>query len=461
VELGVRPGMGRFINYYLGRKEPEKVNGIISTAMAIFLGCGVLLLLISVTLSLFFGQFFPKTPPEMLGDARLAVLLVAANLFVSFYSVAFLQVLTSHERFDITNGINLILLVVRTAATVGALTFGGGIVSLAWIMLGAGLLQLVAQAVMAKRVFPVLRISPRLVSRVHFRELISFGIWAAIGGVALQLLYGFDALMIGMVLGPAMLAAYNFGGMFIVQARGLITELAAPFSPQILKDCAVNDKPGVRYLVVRAGNVIMGLSMLIFLGFTFFGKEFLRLWLMNRKAGDVFETFTTYDISYEVMVVLSLAQLAATATIVLGNVYNGLNRVRYAAMLTLAQSIVSVALVVGLLWAGAGLVGVALGGAAPRVIFSAISIGVAMRWIHFSFAEYAKLQLARWAALAVAFCAACLAVNWQLPHGTWLWFAAKVALAAAVYAPLAWFILLPKDERARWGPAIKNRLLRR
>jgi len=461
VELGVRPGMGRFINYYLGRKEPEKVNAIISTAMVIFLGCGVLLVIIAVTLSTLFAQFFPKTPPEILGDARLAVLLIAANLFVSFYSVAFLQVLTSHERFDISNAINLILLTLRTTATVLALLHGYGILALACITLAVGLLQLAVQAVMARRVFPALRISPRLARREHFRELLSFGIWAAIGGVALQLLYGFDILIINAKLGPEMVTLYTVGAMFIMYGRGLVTELASPFSPQMLKDCAANDMHGLRYLIPRAGNVIMGLSLLMFLGFAFFGKEFIRLWQMRRADGDVFETFTRFDLSYDVMMILALSQLASSATVVLGNIYNGLNRVRYATMLTLAQSLVSVGLVVTLLLFGSGLVGVALGGAIPRVIFSVISVAVALHWVRFGFVEYVRTQLARWVALAAAFSGVCIVVNGQLPHGTWPWFAVKVALAAAIYAPLAWFILLPPGERARWGPAIRGRLFGR
>jgi len=457
VELGVRPGMGRFINFYLGRNQPQKVNAIISTAMVIFLGCGALLVIVAVTLGVFFGHMFPKVPVEMLGDARLAILLIAANLFVSFYSVAFLQVLTAHERFDLSNGINLILLALRTVATVLALWYGGGILWLAGITLASGLLQLAAQAFMAKRVFPALRVSPQLASREHFRELFSFGLWAAVGSMAFQLLCWFDMLMVGVFLGPAVVTLYTVGAQFVIYGRNLIGECAAPFGPQILKDCAVNDLPGLRYLIPRAGNVIMGLSTLMFLGFAFFGKEFIRLWMMDRGAGDTFATFTRFDVSYEVLMILSLAQWASTATIVLGNVYNGLNRVRFSAMLTLAQSIVSAAAVVVLLLSGAHLAGVALGGAVPRVVFAAISTMIVLRWIRVGWLEFARTQLSRWGALAAAFALVCLAVN-HLPHGTLLWFAVKVGLAGLAYMPLAWFILLPRDERVRWGAVIRNKL---
>jgi O-antigen/teichoic acid export membrane protein len=458
VELGVRPGMGRFINFYLGRNEPHNVNAIISTAMLIFLGCGVLLVVVATTLGVFFGSIFPKTPEGMLGDARLAILLIAANLFVSFYSVAFLQVLTAHERFDLSNGINLVLLGLRTVATVLALWHGGGILWLAGITLASGLVQLVAQAVLAKRIFPALRVSPRLASRAHFRELFSFGMWAAVGSMAFQLLTWFDMLMVGVFLGPAVVTLYTVGAQFVIYGRNLVGECAAPFGPQIIKDCAVNDMPGLRYLIPRAGSVIMGLSTLMFLGFVFFGREFIRLWMMDRGAGDTFETFTRFDVSYEVLMILSLAQWASTATIVLGNVYNGLNRVRFAAMLTLAQSLISAAAVVTLLLTGAHLAGVALGGAIPRVIFAIVSTMVVLRWIRFGWLAFVQTQLLRWTALAATFALICLTVNWQLPHGTLLWFAIKVGLAGLAYAPLAWFILLPRDERVRWGAMIRNKL---
>ena len=90
-----------------------------------------------------------------------------------------------------------------------------------------------------------------------------------------------------------------------------------------------------------------------------------------------------------------------------------------------------------------------------------IITAVALQWIRFGWGTFLKTQLSRWTLLAAVFGLACVAVNQWLPQGTWLWFAAKVALAVMIYAPLAWFILLPRDERARWGPAIRNRLLRR
>lgn len=34
VELGTRAGLGRYINYYLGKEDIPKLNGVINTAMA-------------------------------------------------------------------------------------------------------------------------------------------------------------------------------------------------------------------------------------------------------------------------------------------------------------------------------------------------------------------------------------------------------------------------------------------
>ncbi|MCL2700093.1 MAG: MATE family efflux transporter [Phycisphaerae bacterium] len=453
VELGVRNGMGRFVNYYLGKKEPDKVNGIISTAMVIFLGCGVLLLIAALTLGHFFGQLFPKTPPEMLGSARLAILLIAANLFISFYCAAFLQVLAAHERFEISNGINLGVLLLRATATVVLLRYegmddGGRVLMLAWITLGAGVIQLVAQAGAAWRIFPALRISPKLASRACFRELYAFSIWAAVSSVALQVLYWFDTLIIGVVLGPAMVTLYSIGGMFVIYGRGLVTECSTPFAPQIIKDCATRNFANIRQLAARATAMVMGLSVLLFLGFVFFGEEFIRLWMMDSKKGDEYATFTKYQDSYKVMAVLALAQLASTSTIVLGHVFSGLNRVRLSAMLMVAQAVVNVALTLTLLLVGLGLVGVAAGSAIPRALFAILSTVIVLNWIGSGFKEFAKSYLAWWAALAAAFGAACWVVVTWMPHGTWLWFAAKIAVAVAVYAPLVWFFLLTPDERA-------------
>jgi len=463
VEMGIRPSMGRFINYYLGRKEPEKVNAVISTAMMIFLVCGLLLLIVAVTLNMVLGGLFPKLG-DMVGDARMVILLTAANLFLSFYGAAFLQVLVAHERFDITNAINLIILTLRTAGMVVVLYSGYGIVEMAWVLLGAGAVQLLMQALAAWRVFPALRISPKLASWACFRELFVFSIWAFLSSVSIQLLYWADQPMIAAILTMEMVAVYNIGSMLVMQARQLMTELGFPFSPQILQDCATKNFADIRRLVTWSTNLIMSLSMLLFLGFVFFGGEFLWLWLMQHSGGGADDggpaRFTSDDITLarDVMIILALAQLAATSTYVLSNVYNGLNRVRFAAVLTFIQSAVSVALMLVLLLAYRDARGAALGVAIPRVVFAAISTAAALRWIQYGWASYASTLLIRWGALAAVFCTVCLTINWLMPHVSWKWFVTKFAVAVTVYAPLAWYILLSRAERDRYGGTIRSKL---
>ena len=65
VELGTRGGLGRYINYYLGKEDVPRVNGTINTAMFMFAGAGVLLTVAAVILAAFFGTFFPKVPDEL------------------------------------------------------------------------------------------------------------------------------------------------------------------------------------------------------------------------------------------------------------------------------------------------------------------------------------------------------------------------------------------------------------
>jgi len=450
VELGTRASLGRHINYYLGKEDILRVNGVLNTALAIFLAVGVALILAALALAGFLGHIFTKIPADALPAARVVLFLVAANLWLSFLGAGFRQVLIAHERFDLGCGIDLVVLAVRAGGTVAVLLAGQGIVALAAVQVLSSCFGVLGSYVLSRRQFPALTLTPSLVSAAHFRELFGFGIWAFIGSIAMQLLYQTDLVVIAILLGPKQVAYYAIAGMLILYARNLVGQCSSIFAPQMIKDCARQDWPSLRSTFLRGSTLVMAVAIPIFVGLIVFGREFIVLWMGPDFA-----------VSYPVLAILAFSQFVAVAFFLASPVYHGLNRVRLAASMTLSQGLINLGLtLLFVILLSMGINGVAWGSFYPRLVYGVLGGAIAMRWFHLRWLDFLSSAVWRWLAAAVAFAAVCLAVAAAPWAGRWPYFAGKVAVAMAAYLPLAWVILATGEDRRRVQQALTGLLSR-
>lgn len=448
VEMGTRAGIGRYINYYLGKKDIKSVNATVSTGMAIIAVIGVVLLLAGMTLAMALPSIFPKIPDDLIPAARTITVMVAGNLWLGFLSAPFRHILTAHERFDLTNAVDLLITLLRTAATIAALTSGYGLLMLASIQLAGSVLGQVCMQILARRVLPVLSIRPWRVSRHRARELVRFSMWAFIGATGYSLLYSADAVVIGILLGPEWVTYYAVGGMLVIRVRDILQRTASVFSPRIMQDCAREDWQAIRMQFRLGNNLAMFIGILALVGMVAFAREFIVLWMGLR-----------FEISYSILAILASSSLVEVAFSMAGPIYSGLNRVRLAALLVMAQGLANLGLtlifVVGF---KQGIYGVAWGTFYPRIVFPALVGLTAMRWIGISARQFFSAVGVRWLLLAGTFYLVCVAINLVPMASNWLAFLGKVAMASAIYLPLGWLILLDPQVKQRIRTAIAHRL---
>lgn len=448
VEIGTRGGLGRFINYYLGKKDITKLNGTINTSMVIFMAVGVLLFCVSGILICSLHLIFPRIPQNLLSDSRVILFLIAFNVWISFFNAAFRLILSAYERFDLCNVADLVVLLVKTGATIVALLCGYGLISLAVIQTVTSLIGLFLSYLMASKVFQGLQLSFSLANRERFKELFGFSIWAFIGNLSYRLLYSADNIVIGILLGPKWVTYYSVGGMLLYRSREFLSQASNIFAPKIMQDCATEDLKSLRLTYRKGSNLTMGACILVFVGMLFFGKEFIVLWMGPQ-----------FEISYKILAILTVSSFVAVAVQVGQPVFPGMHKVKLSAMLLLTQGLANLGLtlffVSGLNW---GIEGVAWGSFYPRIIWSLLSGIIVMRWIRLSVVKFFVNEILKWAILGVGFGLICLIVQEVSWGSGWLFFMIKVIVSTCLYMPLVWFVLLSKDERSWVIVKVRQRL---
>src|SRR5207302_8009651 len=127
LDLGVRGAVTRYFARFHTQGDHQRSTDIASAAMVIFSAAGIL----SVAASLFLARFVAgrmNIPPEYLPTAKLVLALIGVSIAISLVNGVYGGMLIALQRFDLSNGLEVAVTVVRVVAIVFALHRGLGLI---------------------------------------------------------------------------------------------------------------------------------------------------------------------------------------------------------------------------------------------------------------------------------------------------------------------------------------------
>ncbi len=446
LDLGIRASTGRHIILYLGKEDHDAVSETLRTGLGFFAAVGGLILLAGVGLGYVFPDAFASVPDRYHGLVQALVPLMAVSVVLAAFSTVFSSVLTAHDRFDLARGVDVGVLVVRTAGTVAALLLGYGLLGLVAVTIASHALVLAANYVVARRVYPRLRAWPLTLNRRRLRELFGYGVAAFVSAVSVKVIGQTDLIIVGAALGVSAVTVYSVGAMLVYYSSTFIGHIAAVFFPPVQRAAARGEMGDVRWMLFRQVRLAMLVGLPVYIGFVFFGQPFIRLWMLGPEFGE--ESVRLAAIVMALLAGSKLLNLVFTGS---GGVLNATGHVRFTAGLTLVEAAVNLGLsllfVLGLGW---GLSGVALGTIAGRALTRTIVMPwYTCRQVRIPLRSYVRRVGASLLLAAGLFAGWCALVGRLIPVDSWGLFVAAVAAALAGYVPIAIFALMPEADRRR------------
>jgi O-antigen/teichoic acid export membrane protein len=437
VDAGLRQSISKHLNEYLASRDEKRASELVTTAMALMAGAGLVIILLALVSGGFFTAIFPSLPREYFAETWIAMAIVGLNLAVGFQSSLFRRVLEAFNRIDQTNLVQILNLGIRTAVTVVVLAYSGGLIGLASAILAGTIVDALAMRILAPRAWPGMHIRREFLKKAEAGTLVRFGIPVLLGNIAGMLTGYTNMILVGVFIGVAEVTAYSIGFMLIAYSGQFLRQILRVLTPDLYKHAGIDDKPALRHLYVRTANITAFACLPVFLGFLFFGDEFIRLWL-HRDPGD----------SGRVLRILTIGSFSMITGGVGGIIMLGLGQVRLSTLLTVIQGVASLAATLLFITVfHCGLPGVALG----SMIFSLAVSGIVQpiivcRHIKLTLGAFFTRALLRWCVAGGCFVACCAVVR-LVPAGGWPTFAAKVLTLGIVYVPIGWYTLLDKDLR--------------
>lgn len=387
VELGLSQAITRYLARSLGSLNPEECNRVFNTSLRIYLVLGGVVLLATAVLA-WIAPLFCKTAE----DASLfwrVILILGVSLALQFPMKVYKGVLEAHLRFDLTAGLDLLTLVIRTVFVVAIISLGYKIVGLAWVTLLTSIPSMALSVYYTHKQLPFLHVNAKYWGMETARTLFSYSAYSFIAHVAYIVRFRVDFLVVAAFLGLTAVTHYSIADKLMQYFIEFLTALLGVFPSLFSRLEGAQDFEGIKRTFFFGTKLAVSTTSFFTFGFIVWGRPFITRWMGP-----------SYADAYPVLVVLTIGLtffLWQTASI---SLLYGTSRHKVLAILNSIEAAANLVLSLVLVRRH-GMVGVALGTTIPITINTLLLIpAYVCRISKIDYFEYLK-TLSRTVAVAL------------------------------------------------------------
>jgi O-antigen/teichoic acid export membrane protein len=439
-DLGLQAGVSRFIADADGRNDRNRMSEIVSSALAILLGTGVVAALILLALAVAAAHLF-HVPTEALRTALgLLFVLFAAEALFTLPALAFTGLLQGLQRYGRIKTIDMSRQLLYSAAVLAVLSAGYGVVGFGVVTVCSSLFTAVGYAVMGKLSCPDLHISPRLINRAGLRPLAGFSVWAFVAAISGVIWAQMDKVILATAAPVSVLTGYDIANRLQSAASYPLSFTTQAVVPAAANLSAIQSTVRLRALLIRGTRYTLALSFPATIAAMILARPLIIAWVGKQYAdmSGPTQLFLVYQL------VISSATIAHTIPI-------GLGRMRTIALYSTTAMVINLGISIALV-GPLGISGVIIGTLVGYGITAPLYVRLALVLLAMPVRDFftqAVLPVAIW---AVVF-AAVLVVTAQLlqPVGL-ITIAACCVPAAIIYgAGVVRFAMSAEERRGLLG----------
>lgn len=359
--FGLGAAIVKFVAEHHAKDDQRSLDETVSTIFGVYLAFGVLCLVVALLIAGPMPDMF-NVPPRHANEARAMVVMMGVALLVQFPGSVYGGVVMGLQRFDVMNRYNFGLLLVRTVATVVAVSMRPTVLVVGVITMASFMIEQALAYTFARRLMPQLRVSLALFRRARLSVLFTFSAQSFLFTLSEKLINYTDEFVISQALGPASVTYYVIPLRLVDYARDGIDRATLVLLPGVSEAAARKEIHVLQTLWRTGTKVAMCFVMPVALVFFVWGHHVLALWLGQSHA----------DRGREPLLWLAAAFIAQIAGRALARpIFEGLGELTIPARLTIVEGALNLVMSVVLVrtW---GIAGVAFATFLPAAINSAL-----------------------------------------------------------------------------------------
>ena len=355
LDLGMRSSVLRFVGKGRTTGDHEGASAALSAALWVRLQISIVVLVVSGGLAYFFPILF-KVPPDLAFDARVAVSIIGASLALTMSMGVFGGVISGLNRYDLQTVVTLVQMTVRVVGVVLVLRKGYGIVAIAICEFIAGLVGNVMLVVIARKIYPELRVSFKTPDRAVLKSIWSYSFYAFLTTIAIQLVYQTDNLVVGTFVSASAVTFYAIGNSLCRYTDQFTGAMTMSFVPAASTFEAAGNTDKLQSLYRVGTRAMMALYLPILVTLLVRGRTFIGLWMGPQYS----------RVSGTVLIILGIALIFSQANNTAFAIAFGTEKHKILAKWAVAEGVSNLSLSIILVhWLG--IYGVAVGTLIPSV----------------------------------------------------------------------------------------------
>ena len=271
--------LGRYITEAYAVNDATRVTQIVSTMAPILTGAGVALAIIGGVGS-YYIDYILTIPPEHLGDARLMFALLMFSLALKLVVAPQSVGLNVRQQIVLLNlvmtggqflRIGLMFLFLTTIS-----------VRVLWVVVATVIAETLVQLVvlgLSKRAVPALRFERGAIRWPIAGQLLSFGGWSTITGLAMTIQNNADAVILNKLGSPLDVTCFYIGSLPLQQINRASSAVLYPLNPALIAMHSTGQKDRLRNVFLKGGRWALWFSLFVAMPLMVYGRELITLYV--------------------------------------------------------------------------------------------------------------------------------------------------------------------------------------
>lgn len=272
-------GIGRYVVDAYAKGEFDRVTALVSSIFPLMAATAAVFLAAGYLFAAHIEQVL-NIAPTMVSDARVMMALLVTNFALQMLAVPFRTGYTVRQRFVELNLLGIVRDLLRIVLLIILLVGVGP--QVIWVVVATVVSETLHTAVVVMRsvtMIPQLRFRPSLYDGRQARDLMSFGMWTALGKLG-DIFYTNAATILLNLYGTAVdVTSYHIGATFFRQLDSTVSRAAQPLMPVLTAMHALDDRNRMARTVFRGGRYALWMVMAIAAPLIIYADDFIGLYL--------------------------------------------------------------------------------------------------------------------------------------------------------------------------------------
>lgn len=340
-DLGIAHPLSKYIAEFYTRREPGRINQVVTTGFAFYAAFGIVVLAVVYSLTGAFLRFFALSP-DLYPDAAFALRIGVLIFVLELASGCVTSVLRGLQRIDVTRKVQMLYVAVNAAGTLLVLKLGYGLRGLFLNDLACFFATAGIEIWMSFVALPTLRIARRFISREMFGRLFGFGIRVQVDRFSTLVGFQFDKILIGYILAVGMVAYYEIGAKVSFGLRQLAVLVFPILVPAFSELSVRRSRADIHAIVIRLTKVLAFAAVPGTAFVVFAAPRFITAWMGP-----------AYALSARTTQILSVGYLTNILPLVMAAAMQGMERPHFQMWYSIIFAVFNLILsVILLLWVG-------------------------------------------------------------------------------------------------------------